>query len=135
MTDTLLATLEIIDAHPRGPWTMAFLAGVAVFFTLTSGVFQLTGVCYIWRSTLGRLAASGDWAERQQMTPFQAAATSLAGTVGMGNMAGVAVSEAIKQGMAPSRWTPSSCRGPSPRLVCRRRSAPTCSSRRALSSL
>jgi Na+/alanine symporter len=66
MTDTLLATLEIIDAHPRGPWTMAFLAGVAVFFTLTSGVFQLTGVCYIWRSTLGRLAASGDRAERQQ---------------------------------------------------------------------
>ena len=135
MTDTLLATLEIIDARPRGPWTMAFLAGVAVFFTLTSGVFQRTGVCYIWRSILGRLAASGDRAERQQMTPFQAAATSLAGTVGMGNMAGVAVSEAIKQGMALRRSTPSSCRGPSPRLVCRRRSAPTCSSRRALSHL
>ena len=100
MTDTLLATLAIIDSYLWGPWTMAFLAGVAVFFTLTSGVFQLTGVCYIWRSTLGRLAASGDRAERQQMTPFQAAATSLAGTVGMGNMAGVAVSEAIKQGMA-----------------------------------
>ena len=95
MTDTLLATLEIIDAHPRGPWTMAFLAGVAVFFTLTSGVFQLTGVCYIWRSTLGRLAASGDRAERQQMTPFQAAATSLAGTVGMGNMAGVATALSV----------------------------------------
>ncbi|HBD97143.1 MAG TPA: hypothetical protein DC060_02970, partial [Gemmatimonadetes bacterium] len=38
--------------------------------------------------------------ERQQMTPFQAAATSLSGSVCMGNMAGVAVSEAIKQGMA-----------------------------------
>ena len=50
---------------------------------------------------------------------------------GVGGVAGVAVSEAIKQGMAPSRWPPSSCRGPSPRLVCPRRSAPTCTSRRA----
>ena len=135
MTDTLLATLAIIDAYLWGPWTMAFLAGVAVFFTVTSGVFQLTGFRYILRSTVGCFAASADRSERQQLTPFQAAATSLAGTVGMGNMAGVAVSEAIKQGMAPRRSTPSSCRGPSPRLVCRRRSAPTCSSRRALSHL
>ena len=29
MTDTLLATLAIIDAYLWGPWTMAFLAGVA----------------------------------------------------------------------------------------------------------
>ena len=95
MTDTLLATLAIIDSYLWGPWTMAFLAGVAVFFTVTSGVFQLTGFRYILRSTVGCFAASADRSERQQLTPFQAAATSLAGTVGMGNMAGVATALSV----------------------------------------
>ena len=95
MTDTLLATLAIIDSYLWGPWTMAFLAGVAVFFTVTSGVFQLTGVRYIFRNTIGRLASDGERVERQQMTPLQAAATSLAGTVGMGNMAGVATALSV----------------------------------------
>ena len=38
MTDTFLATLEIIDSYLWGPWTMAFLAGVAVFFTVAREV-------------------------------------------------------------------------------------------------
>ena len=95
MTATLLATLAIIDSYLWGPWTMAFLAGVAVFFTVTSGVFQLTGFRYILRSTVGCFAASVDRSARQQLTPFQAAATSLAGTVGMGNMAGVATALSV----------------------------------------
>ena len=94
-TDTLLATLAVIDAYLWGPWTMAFLAGVAVFFTVTSGVFQLTGVRYILRNTVGRFASDARRVERQQMTSLQAAATSLAGTVGMGNMAGVATALSV----------------------------------------
>jgi AGCS family alanine or glycine:cation symporter len=74
---------------------MAFLAGVAVFFTVTSGVFQLTGVRYILRNTVGRFASDARRVERQQMTSLQAAATSLAGTVGMGNMAGVATALSV----------------------------------------
>ena len=30
-----------VDALLWGPWTMAFLAGVAVYFTIRSGFFQL----------------------------------------------------------------------------------------------
>lgn len=74
---------------------MAFLAGVAVYFTVTSGVFQLTGVRYILRKTVGRSPSAAKGVERRGMTPFQAAATSLAGTVGMGNMAGVATALSV----------------------------------------
>jgi AGCS family alanine or glycine:cation symporter len=95
MTDSLLGILEVIDTYLWGPWTMAFLAGVAVYFTVTSGVFQLTGVRYILRKTAGRRPSRVDGVDRQQMTPFQAAATSLAGTVGMGNMAGVATALSV----------------------------------------
>lgn len=95
MTDTFLAALAIVDSYLWGPWTMAFLAGVAVYFTVTSGFFQLTGVRYILGRTVGRLRAGADRPRWQQMTPFQAAATSLAGTVGMGNMAGVATALSV----------------------------------------
>ena len=95
MTDTLLGALATIDAFLWGPWTMAFLAGVAVFFTVSSGVFQLRGIRYILKHTVGRLASRPGAHDRGGMTPFQAAATSLAGTVGMGNMAGVATALSV----------------------------------------
>ena len=78
-----------------GPWTMGFLAGVAVFFTVRSGFFQITGLGYIVRNTVGRLASGSLAAKGHLMSPVQAAATSLAGTVGMGNMAGVATALSV----------------------------------------
>lgn len=115
MIDAFLQFLADVDSWLWGPWTMAFIAFVSVFFTVRSGFFQVRGVGYIWRRTLGRTlgavgaggpgpATSGtaavaqgpaDDTERQTMTPFQATATSLAGTVGMGNMAGVATALSV----------------------------------------
>ncbi len=95
MIDTLLETLAVIDGYLWGPWTMGFLAGVAVWFTVRSGFFQLTGARYILRHTLGRLTPGSTTLDGRRMTPFQAAATSLAGTVGMGNMAGVATALSV----------------------------------------
>ena len=95
MTDTLLGILAVVDSYLWGPWTMSFLAGVAVYFTIASGFFQLTGIRYVFRHTVGRLVTPSDGVERQRMTPFQAAMTSLAGTVGMGNMAGVATALSV----------------------------------------
>jgi AGCS family alanine or glycine:cation symporter len=54
--DALLDLLAVIDGYLWGPWTIGLLAGVAVWFTVRSGFFQLTGVRYILRHTLGRLA-------------------------------------------------------------------------------
>ncbi len=94
MSDALLSLLATIDVYLWGPWTMAFLAGVAVFFTVRSGFFQVRGLRYIVRHTVGRLSRGGGQHEGA-MSPFQAAATSLAGTVGMGNMAGVATALSV----------------------------------------
>ena len=44
MLESLLQTLALIDSFLWGPWTMGFLAGVAVFFTVRSGFFQITGL-------------------------------------------------------------------------------------------
>jgi AGCS family alanine or glycine:cation symporter len=96
ITDILLDAATVIDSYLWGPWTMWFLAGVAVYFTVRSGAFQVSGVRYIWSRTLGRAAAvAGGRIEGRRLTPFQAAATSLAGTVGMGNMAGVATALSV----------------------------------------
>jgi AGCS family alanine or glycine:cation symporter len=95
MTETLLEVLTSIDTYLWGPWTMGFLAGVAIWFTVRSGVFQVRGAGYILHHTIGRLARGSGRVDGQRMTPFQAAATSLAGTVGMGNMAGVATALSV----------------------------------------
>lgn len=95
MIDLVLEVLAVVDSFLWGPWTMAFLAGVAVYFTVRSGFFQVTGLRYILSHTLGRLARERHQVAAQRMTPFQAASTSLAGTVGMGNMAGVATALSV----------------------------------------
>ena len=40
MIDTILEHLAVVDALLWGPWTMAFLAGVSVFFTVRSGIVR-----------------------------------------------------------------------------------------------
>ncbi|MGB0542527.1 MAG: alanine/glycine:cation symporter family protein [Longimicrobiales bacterium] len=95
MIDALFDVLARVDALLWGPWTMAFLAGVAVYFSVRSGFFQVTGLRFILSRTVGRLAVGRETVGGQRMSPFQAAATSLAGTVGMGNMAGVATALSV----------------------------------------
>lgn len=68
-----------------GPWTVALLLGSGVFLTLRYRFPQLLRLPEALRSL--RPAASG---EAGAMTPFQAFMTGLAGSVGTGNIAGVA---------------------------------------------
>ena len=95
MLESLFQKLALINSFLWGPWTMGFLAGVAVFFTVRSGFFQVTGLGYIVRNTVGRLATGSAAVKVHLMSPVRAAATSLAGTVGMGNMAGVATALSV----------------------------------------
>lgn len=95
MYDEFLALISAISDLMMGPWTMAFIAFVYVYLTVRTRFFQITSFAYIMRNTFGRMFdRSGDH-NRERMTPFQATATSLAGTVGMGNMAGVATALSI----------------------------------------
>ncbi len=90
MIEQLLAVAARIDALLWGPWTTAFIAATALFFTLRSRFFQVRKFGFILRRTAGTVLGKRADARAGRLTPFQAVSTALAGTVGMGNMAGVA---------------------------------------------
>jgi len=90
MFEQLLAFAGRVEAILWGPWTMAFIAGTALFFTLRSRFFQFRKLGFILSRTAGSVFKKAAAAQKGRLTPFQAASTALASTVGMGNMAGVA---------------------------------------------
>ena len=55
MVEFFLSLAEYLDKILWGPWTMIFIAGVSVYLTARSGLFQIRGFAFILRNTLGRL--------------------------------------------------------------------------------
>ncbi len=90
-----LAQVTRLSDFMWGPWTMIFIAFVSVYLTVRTGFFQVSHFFYIMQNTFGRMFDRSGDQNNQRMTPFQATSTSLAGTVGMGNMAGVATALSI----------------------------------------
>jgi AGCS family alanine or glycine:cation symporter len=90
MYDEFLTLITRISDLMWGPWTMLFIAFVSVYLTVRTGFFQVRRFGYILQKTFGRMFDRQGDDNAERMTPFQATSTSLAGTVGMGNMAGVA---------------------------------------------
>ena len=90
MIDSILDVLTGFKDILWGPWLVIFIAAVALYFTVRARFFQIVRFPYIIKETLGRVFDESKSDGTNTMTPFQAASTSLAGTVGMGNMAGVA---------------------------------------------
>jgi AGCS family alanine or glycine:cation symporter len=95
MYDNFLALITWISDFMWGPWTMLFIAFVSVYLTTRARFFQVSRFGYIMRQTFGGMFNRRGDIDRERMTPFQATSTSLAGTVGMGNMAGVATALSI----------------------------------------
>lgn len=95
MYDIFLTLVTRISDLMWGPWTMIFIAFVSIYLTVRSRFFQVSSFGYIMRNTFGRMFVRSGNTDRERMTPFQATTTSLAGTVGMGNMAGVATALSI----------------------------------------
>jgi len=93
--DKILDLALKVDEVLWGPWTLVFIASVAVYLTIKSRIFQLRGLFLIWRNTIGKMFKGRARAVKGRMTPFQATATALASTVGMGNIAGVATALSI----------------------------------------
>lgn len=74
-----------------GPAFLLVLAGAGIYLTVRLGFFQLLHFPAVWRETFGRLfRKSGGEKKQGTISPFQATATALAGTLGTGNIAGVA---------------------------------------------
>lgn len=79
-------------------WLQNFIWGVplittllctGLYFTFTSGLFQITHIGYILKSTVFSLFKKRPL-DKGGLTPFQSFVTSLAATLGNGNIAGVA---------------------------------------------
>lgn len=74
---------------------IALMLGTGVYFTVRSGFFQFRNFGHIWKNTAGRLTSSAirdsDEAHREgKLSGFEAICTAIGGTVGFGNIAGVA---------------------------------------------
>lgn len=95
MLDKILDIAALVDGVLWGPWTMIFIAAVAVFLTFTSRFFQFRRFSFIWKNTAGTILSQAESRQKGMMTPFQATSTALASTVGMGNIAGVATALSI----------------------------------------
>ncbi len=95
MWDIFFNAASNLDAFLWGPWTMCFIAFVSIFLTFKSRFFQLSNFGYIFSETFLKVFQRSDIREKNTISPFQATSTSLAGTVGMGNMAGVATALSI----------------------------------------
>ena len=68
---------------------LALLIGTGIFLSVRLGFLQFRKFGFIMKATVGRLFQPGESREGS-LTPVQALTTALAGTVGTGNIAGVA---------------------------------------------
>lgn len=81
--------LVTLDGYLGGhPWFMVLLIGVGLFFTIYLGFPQLKYFRHAIRITRGKYDHSQDVGDTSH---FQSLATALSGTVGTGNIAGVAL--------------------------------------------
>jgi AGCS family alanine or glycine:cation symporter len=85
--DELLNIHRLINQVVWGPPMMVALIGAGIILTFATGGIQFFRLPFAFREVLGKLTA-----KRQgegTVSPFQALATALASTVGVGNIAGV----------------------------------------------
>ena len=78
-----------------GQATALFLVIVGIYLTYKAHFFQFTKLGLIFRSTIGQLFRKEKGKEEKGLSSFQAFATSLAGTIGVGNIVGVSSAIAI----------------------------------------
>jgi len=86
-----------LDAFLWGPPLIILMLTVGLYFTIRSGFFQFRHFGYIMKRTGGQLFnkdRDADDGEKGLVTPFQAICTAIGGTVGFGNIAGVATAVA-----------------------------------------
>ena len=88
--------VEIIEAINKplnsfawGPIMLVLLVGTGIFLSARTGFVQVRRFGYIMKNTVGSLFKKSDKDHGNNLSPFQAVTTALAGTVGTGNIAGV----------------------------------------------
>lgn len=88
--DLLMKINGAINSWVWGPVMIALLMGTGLYFTVRSGFFQFRKFGYVIKNTIGTLFSGKTSTKDGAVTPFQALTTALAGTIGTGNIVGVA---------------------------------------------
>ena len=94
MLETISSINQVVNDFIWGVPAMVCIIGVGILLSVRTDFIQIRKFPYAIKTTIGRMfkkKEAGDGA----MTPFQAVCTALAGTVGTGNIAGVAGAIAI----------------------------------------
>ncbi|MEG0541480.1 MAG: alanine:cation symporter family protein, partial [Angelakisella sp.] len=86
MSDFLIRAGEFV----WGPGTILLIVGTGIWFTVGTRFLQLRRLPQIVRCTVGSLFKRQGVSKKGGITPFQAVSTALAGTMGTGNIAGIA---------------------------------------------
>ena len=94
MIEIITRVNQVVNNFIWGLPAMVCILGVGLLLSVRTNFLQIRKFPYAIKTTLGRIFRRKD-ASDGTMTPFQAVCTALAGTVGTGNIAGVAGAIAI----------------------------------------
>ena len=94
MIDTVAAINKVVNDFIWGVPAMLCIIGVGLLLSIRTNFLQIRKFPFAIKTTIGRMFHKKE-ASDGAMTPFQAVCTALAGTVGTGNIAGVAGAIAI----------------------------------------
>mgnify|MGYP004649152627 FL=1 len=94
MIEIITRVNQVVNNFIWGLPAMVCILGVGLLLSVRTNFLQIRKFPYAIKTTLGRIFKRKD-ASDGTMTPFQAVCTALAGTVGTGNIAGVAGAIAI----------------------------------------
>ena len=94
MIEIITRVNQVVNNFIWGLPAMVCILGVGLLLSVRTNFLQIRKFPYAIKTTLGRIFKHKD-ASDGTMTPFQAVCTALAGTVGTGNIAGVAGAIAI----------------------------------------
>ncbi len=78
-----------VNSFAWGPVMLLLLVGTGVYLSFRTHFLQVRRFGYILKNTIGTLFAREKTHDGENLSPFQAVTTALAGTVGTGNIAGV----------------------------------------------
>src|SRR5512145_1309940 len=88
MLEQIAAANRWLNGYVWGWPMIVLLLGTGVVLTVVTGFVQFRYLLFALREVLGKLTQKGS--EQGSVSPFQAVATALASTVGVGNIADVA---------------------------------------------
>ena len=92
--ENLMEFINKLNAYLWGPPMIVAFIGVGLFLAILSRFIQLRRFIRMWRETFVR-TFRGESAGEGDISPFQAVNVALGGTVGVGNIAGVATAIAV----------------------------------------